>query len=225
MYQFWYDNLKNKYNNKVGLIYTDTDSFIIQVETDNIYKNMLENKNLYDFSDYPINHPNYDITNKKVLMKYKDVLNSKIITEFIGLKSKMNSFEYIDNSIIIKKCNKCEKSIVLKCNEVYKCEYDEYNNIIINENDKIIVLKYDEYNNIVVNNNIHKGIKKSISLKHEEYKRSLYKEELIYKEFYNLQLNKQNIYLDKIKKIALNSFESKRHWIDNIYSLPYSYVE
>ena len=159
---------------------------------------MLKNKNLYDFSDYPINHPNYDITNKKVLMKYKDVLHSKIITEFIGLKSKMNSFEYIDNNIIIKKCNKCEKSIVLKCNEVYKCEYDEYNNIIINENDKRIVLKYDEYNNIVVNNNIHKGIKKSISLKHKEYKRSLYKEELIYKEFYNLQLNKQNIYLDKI---------------------------
>ena len=90
MYQFWYDHLKNKYNNKVGLIYTDTDSFVIQGETDNIYKDMLENKNLYDFSDYPINHPNYDITNKKVLMKYKDVSKSKIITEFIGLKSKMN---------------------------------------------------------------------------------------------------------------------------------------
>ena len=45
MYQFWYDHLENKYNNKVELIYTDTDSFIIQVETDDIYKDMLENKN------------------------------------------------------------------------------------------------------------------------------------------------------------------------------------
>ena len=161
---------------------------------------MLENKNLYDFSDYPINHPNYDITNKKVLMKYKDELKSKIITEFIGLKPKMYSFDYIDNNIILNKCNKCGKSIVLKYNEV--CEYDEYHNIIINENDKRIVLKHDVYNNIVVNNNINKGIKKSISLKHDEYKRSLYKEELVYKEFYNLQLNKQNIYLDKINKIA-----------------------
>ena len=223
MYQFWYDHLKNKYNNNVELIYTDTDSFIIQVETDNIYKDMLENKNLYDFSDYPINHLNYDITNKKVLGKFKDELNSQIITEFIGLKPKMYLFDYIDNNIILNKFNKCGKSIVLKCNEVF--EYDEYNNIIINENDKRIILKYDEYNNIVVNNNIHKGIKKSISLKHDEYKRSLYKEELIYKEFYNLQLNKQNIYLDKIAKIALNPFESKRHWIDNINSLPYGYVE
>ena len=89
MYQFWYDHLKNKYNNNVELIYTDTDSFIVQVETDDIYKDMLENKNLYDFSDYPINHLNYDITNKKVLGKFKDKLNSLIITEFIGLKPKM----------------------------------------------------------------------------------------------------------------------------------------
>ena len=128
------------------------------------------------FSEYSIDHPNYDITNKKVLLKYKDKLNSKIIKEFIGLISKVNSFEYIDN-------------------------------------------------NIVTNKNTHKGIKKSICLKHDEYKRALYKEQLIYKEFYNLKLNKQNIYQDKINKIALNPFESKRHWIDNINSLPYGYKE
>ena len=174
MYQFWYEHLKNKY--KVELVYTDTDSFIIEVETDDIYKDMFEDKNLYDFSEYPKDHPNYDITNKKVLGKFKDEMKSKIITEFIGLKPKMYSFNYIDN-------------------------------------------------NIVVNNNVHKGVKNSISLNHGEYKRSLYKEELIYKEFYNLQLNKQNIYLDKIKKIALNPFESKRYWIDNINSLPYGYEE
>ena len=188
MYQFWYDHLKNKYNNKVELIYTDTDSLIIQVETNDIYKDMLDNKNLYDFSEYPKNHPNYNIKNKTVLMKFKDEMKSLIITEFIGLKPKMYSFNYIDN-----------------------------NDDKINE--------YDDYNNIIVNKNTHKGIKESISLKHDEYKRSLYKEELIYKEFYNLQLNKQNIYLDKINKIALNPFESKRYWIDNINSLPYGYVE
>ena len=143
MYQFWYDHLKNKYNNKVELIYTDTDSLLIHVKTDDIYKDMLEDKNLYDFSKYQINHPNYDIKNKKVLMKFKDEMKSLIITEFIGLKPKMYSFNYIDN-----------------------------NDDKINE--------YDDYNNIIVNKNTHKGIKESISLKHDEYKRSLYKEELIY---------------------------------------------
>ena len=205
MYQFWHDHLKNKYNNKVELIYTDTDSFIIQVETDDIYKDMLENKNLYDSSEYPINHPNYHIINRKVLSKIKDELKSKIITELIRLKPKMYSFDYTDNNIIIN-----------------KCEYDECNNIITNEYEESIVLKYDEYNNIVINKNIHKGIKESICLKYDEYKRTLYKEQLIYKEFYNLQLNKQQIYLDKINKIALNPFDSKRHWIDNLNSLPYS---
>ena len=61
------NHLKNKYNDNVELVYTDTDSFIIRVETDDIYKDMFEDKNLYDFSEYPKNHPNYDITNKKVL--------------------------------------------------------------------------------------------------------------------------------------------------------------
>ena len=108
------------------------------------------------------------------------------------------------------------KKIVLKDND-YKYEYDEYDNIIIN--DKRIVLKYDEYDNILISKNIHKGITKAICLKYDEYKRALYKEQLIYKEFYNLQLNKQNICLDKINKIALNPFESKRYWIDNINSV------
>ena len=123
---------------------------------------MLENKNSYDFSEYPTNRPNYDIKNKKVLGKFKSELNSKIITEFIGLKPKMYSFKFIEINIIINE-DKC------------------------------------------------KGFKKSIYLKHDEYKRALHKEQLIYKEFYNLQLDKQNIYLDKINKIALNPFDSKRH--------------
>ena len=65
---------------------------------------------------------------------------------------------------------------------------------------------------------------KNLLTYHNDYKKCLYNEEILYKEFYNLQLNKQNIYLDKINKIALNPFESKRHWINNINSLPYGYV-
>ena len=39
----------------------------------------------------------------------------------------------------------------------------------------------------------------------------LFNEEIIYKDFYNLQLNKPNICLDKINRIALNPFDSKRY--------------
>ena len=172
MYEFWYDHLKEKYNDKIKLIYTDTDSFVIEVETDDIYKDMYEDRHLYDFSEYPINHPNYSLNNKKIYIIFKDELNGKIITEFVADKPKMYSYEYIDNYTILNK-------------------------------------------------NRHKGI--SVDLKHNEYKRALYKEELIFKKFYNLQLSKQKIYLDKINKIALNPFDSKRHWLNNIESVPYGY--
>ena len=78
-------------------------------------------------------------------------------------------------------------------------------------------------NYTILNKNKHKGIKISVDLKHSQYKRALYKEELIYKEFYNLQLNKQKSYLNKINKIALNPFDSKRHCLNNIESVPYGY--
>ena len=82
MYDFWYNHLKVKYGDKIKLIYTDTDSFVIEVETDDIYKDIHEDGHLYDFSDYPKDHPNYNVVNKKIYDIFKDDLNGKIVTEF-----------------------------------------------------------------------------------------------------------------------------------------------
>ena len=201
MYQFWYDHLKVKYGDKIQLVYTDADSFVIEVETDDVYKDMYEDGYLYDFSDYPKDHPNYNIVNKKVYGIFKDDLNGKILTEFTTDKPKIYSYEYIDNYL----------------NMLKNCEPDEYELI----KSKMHSNEYID-NYTMLNKNKHKGIKISVDLKHNEYKRSLYKE-LIYKNFYNLQLDKQKIYLDKINKIALNLFDRKRHWLNNIESVPYGY--
>ena len=110
--------------------------------------------------------------------------------------------------------------------KVYGIFKDDLNGKIIVEftADKPKMHSYAYIDNYtILNNNKHKGIKTVVDLKHNEYKRALYKEELIYKEFYNLQLNKQKIYLDKTNKIALNPFDSKRHWLNNIESVPYGY--
>ena len=169
MYQFWYDHLKQKYNDKIELIYNDTDSFVIQVQTDDIYKDMLEDRHLYDFSDYPKDYPNFNLKNKKLYGIFKDDLNGKIITEFTADKPKMYSYEYIDNyQDMLKNCEHVEYELIKS-----KMRSNEY---------------IDNYN--ILNKNKHKGIKISVDLKHNEYKRTLYKEELIYKNFYNLQLNK-----------------------------------
>ena len=42
MYELWYDYLKPKYGENVKLFYMDTDSFIVHVKTDDIYKDIAE---------------------------------------------------------------------------------------------------------------------------------------------------------------------------------------
>ena len=40
MYQFWYDYMKPKYNDNVKLCYMDTDSFIMNIKTNDFYKDI-----------------------------------------------------------------------------------------------------------------------------------------------------------------------------------------
>ena len=40
MYEFWYDYIKPKYNDKVKLCYMDTDSFIMSIKTNDFYKDV-----------------------------------------------------------------------------------------------------------------------------------------------------------------------------------------
>ena len=88
MYQFWYDHLKVKYGDKIQLIYTDTDSFVIEVETDDTYKDMYEDGPLYDFSDYPKDHQNYNVVNKKVYGIFKDDLMVKYLLNSLQINQK-----------------------------------------------------------------------------------------------------------------------------------------
>ena len=59
-------------------------------------ENFFKRKHLFDFSNYPKDSKFFDQTNKKVIVKMKDVSEGKIIDEFIGLKSKMYSVKNID---------------------------------------------------------------------------------------------------------------------------------
>ena len=45
MYEFWYDYVKNKYGNKAILCYTDTDSFVINIKTNDFYKDISQDVN------------------------------------------------------------------------------------------------------------------------------------------------------------------------------------
>ena len=86
MYQFFYNTLKARYEDRVRLLYTDTDSLILEFQPEDLYADMATMKEAYDTSNYPVDHPLYDATNKKVVGKFKGELGGKMLTEFVGLR-------------------------------------------------------------------------------------------------------------------------------------------
>ena len=63
----------------------DTDSFIVYVRTDYIYKNIADVETRFDTSNYELNKPLPKGKNKKVIGLMKDELGGKILKEFVRL--------------------------------------------------------------------------------------------------------------------------------------------
>ena len=57
---------------------------------------------MFGFSDYPLNSKFFDPVYKKVIGKMKDEFKGKIISEFIGLKSKMYSLISVNDEEVTK---------------------------------------------------------------------------------------------------------------------------
>ena len=115
MYDFHYNYIKSKYGDKAKLLFTDTDSLMYEIETEDFYKDISGDvKDRFDTSDYPENHPSGIPTgiNKKVLGKMKDEAAGKIIKEFVGLRAKLYSFVMDDGGEEIKKCKGIKKQVV-----------------------------------------------------------------------------------------------------------------
>ena len=69
MYEFWYEYTKPKYVDNVRLCYTDTDSFIFHVETEDFYEDIANDvEKWFDTSNYTatLNRPLSIEKNKKL---------------------------------------------------------------------------------------------------------------------------------------------------------------
>ena len=100
MYEFYYDYLKSKYGDKVRLCYMDTDSFILQIQTEDFYKDIANDVNiLFDTSGYAkkLNRPLPTRINEKVIDTFKDELNGKVIAEFCAPRAKTYALKDEDN--------------------------------------------------------------------------------------------------------------------------------
>ena len=114
MFDFHYNYIKPKYGDKAKLLFTDTDSLMYEIQTEDFYKDISGDvKDRFDMSDYPENHPSGIPTgiNKKVLGMMKDEAAGKIIKQFVGLRSKLYSFK-MEEGGESKKCKGVKKQVV-----------------------------------------------------------------------------------------------------------------
>ena len=79
------------------MLFTDTDNLVYEIKTEDVYEDFHQDKNLFDFSDYPLDSKYFDPVNKKVIGKIKDAFKGKIINDFFGLTSKMCSLIPVDD--------------------------------------------------------------------------------------------------------------------------------
>ena len=93
IYEFWYDYMKPKYGINVKLCYTDTDRFIMNIKTEDFYKDIADDvEKRFDMSDYKVDRLLPTGKNKKVIDLMKDELGRKIMIEFVALRPKIYSY-------------------------------------------------------------------------------------------------------------------------------------
>ena len=114
MFDFHYNYIKKKYGDKAKLLFTDTDSLMYEIRTEDFYGDIKGDvKDRFDTSDYPSIHPSGIPTgcNKKVLGMFKDEAGGKIIDEFVGLRAKLYSYKTLEGEES-KKCKGVKKLVV-----------------------------------------------------------------------------------------------------------------
>ena len=182
MFDFHYNYIRKKYGNKAELLFTDTDSLMYLIQTDDFYHDIKKDvKKKFDTSNYVVNHPSGIKTgvNKKVIGKFKDEAAGRQITHFVGLRPKLYSFKMEE-----KKEGEEEKKEEKKVKEENKVETDKAKGV------KDCVIKK--------------------SLTFEDNKKCLFSEEDLMKEMNIIRSENHDIYSMTVNKVALSANDDKR---------------
>ena len=126
MYEIHYNYFENKHGNNTILLFTDNDSLIYEIKTEDVYKDFSNNKEIFDFSNYPAKSNYYDNSNKLVVGKMKDEKASVAIEEFVGLKPKRNLY-FVDDNSEHKKGKGVNKNLVTTIS------HNEYKDVLLNK--------------------------------------------------------------------------------------------
>ena len=175
MYEFWYDYMKPKYGNDVELCYMDTDSFIMNIKTNDFYEDIANDvENRFDTSNYEVNRSLPMGMNKKIIGLMKDELGGKIITEFVTLRPKIYSY-LTDDGKEDKKAKGTKKCVIkkmIKFNDNKKCLLN--GEVIFKSQQRFISKKHDVYteniNKIALSNDDDKRIVSSDKITSYRYR-------------------------------------------------------
>ena len=114
MYDFHYNYIKNKFNDKATLLFTDTDSLAYEIETEDFYKDISGDVHgFFDTSNFPKGHSSgIEVgCNKKVVGMFKDEAGGKIVSEFVGLRPKLYAYKMHEGKEE-KRCKGVKKAVV-----------------------------------------------------------------------------------------------------------------
>ena len=131
MYEFWYDYVKPKYKDKAKLCYMDTDSFVINIFTEDFFEDINNDvERWFDTSNYDKNdkRPLQTGMNKKVIGMFKDELGGKIMKEFCAPRAKTYSY-LLDDDSKKKKANGTRK-----CITKHRIIFKDYKDSLFNNN-------------------------------------------------------------------------------------------
>lgn len=126
LYDFHYNYILKKFENRAKLLYTDTDSLVYEFSVPHIYESMKDDIDRFDTSDYdPNNVYGIPLVNKKVPGLMKDENNGKIMLEFVGLRAKMYAFS-VEGKVIKKSKGSTSASVKHITIEDYKMALFDY---------------------------------------------------------------------------------------------------
>ena len=139
MDEFWYDYIKPNYGDKARLCYMVTDSFVINIKTEDFYMKIFTEdivgdvESWFDTSNYDKrdNRPLPIGKNKKVIGLFKDELGGKVVTELCAPRAKAYMYK-LDDDTEYKKAKGTKKCIIKR-----ELIFENYKDSLFN--DKVII--------------------------------------------------------------------------------------
>ena len=107
-HMYWFHYMFMKSNFRTLVLYSDTDSLIYEIESEDLYADLKQNEQVhpeFDFSSYKEDNQLYSKHHKLETLKFKDEVGGKILHSIVALKSKLYSIARGDQQKISARGN------------------------------------------------------------------------------------------------------------------------